>query len=165
MSSEDRPDRARLRAPDLRQVQAQLEAWTTPVDPGHTVAETSSRQGLAVSCCRERNPRVGVEMIDMRGVDESVHRRVDRWCRATPTMEAVVEGSDHLVLALDAGIDVCECAQSVEPQNGEAGLGQRAQVAARALDPEQVHRRAGHGVDPGSLGRGVPAGVVRVARV
>ena len=59
----------------------------------------------------------------MRGVDEAVHRGVDRRRGTALAVQAVVERRDHLVLALDAGVDVDERAHPVEPQHGEAGLG------------------------------------------
>ena len=82
-----------------------------------------------------------MEVVDVGGVDEAVHRGVDRRRRAAPAVQAVVERGDHLVLALDARVDVDERAQPVEPEHGEPGLGQRAEVAAGALDPQQLDRR------------------------
>jgi hypothetical protein len=80
-------------------------------------------------------------------------------------VQAVVERGDHLVLALDPGVDVLERAQAVEAQDGEALLGQRAQVAAGALDPEQLDVLPGDRVLLDALGRRVAAGVVGVPRV
>ena len=56
--------------------------------------------------------------------------------------QAVVERGDHLVLAVDARVDVDERAQPVEAEHGEAGLGEGAEVAAGALDPHQLDRRS-----------------------
>ena len=98
-------------------------------------------------------------------VDEAVHGGVDRRRRAAPAVEAEVERGDHLVLAVLARVDVDEGAQAVEAQHGEAGLGERAEVAAGALHPQQLDVVAGGGVDLGALGRGVAAGVVGVAGV
>ena len=50
-------------------------------------------------------------------------------------------------------------------KDGETLLGQGAQVAAGALDPQQLDRLAGDGVGLGALGGGVAAGVVGVLRV
>ncbi len=113
-------------APDRGDVEAELEARAPPGDPGDAVAEAASGQRLAVGRGREGDPRVGMEVVDVGGVDEAVHRRVDRRRGAAATVEAVVEGRDHLVLALDARVDVDERAQPVEAQDGEAGLGERA---------------------------------------
>ena len=120
---------------------------------------------LAIGRGRQGDPRIGVEVIHVAGIDEAVHRGVDRGRRATAAVEAVVERGDHLVLALDARIDIDERAQPVEPQDGEPRLGQRPEVAARSLDPQQLDRRAGHRIDGGPLGRRVPPGEVGVARV
>ena len=71
--------------------------------------------------------------------------------------QAVVERGDHLVLALDAGVDVDEGAQPVQPQHGEAGLRQRAEVAAGALDPQQLGRlRRSPGRSPSPLAEVLP---------
>ncbi len=80
-------------------------------------------------------------------------------------MPAEVEGGDHLVLAVDAGVDVDQGAHPVEAQHGQALGGERAEVAAAALDPQQLDRRVGHRVDVLALRRRVAAGVVGVARV
>ena len=101
----------------------------------------------------------------MRGIHEAVHRRVDRRCRATLAVEAVVERGDHLVLAIEAGVDVYERAHAVEAQHGESGLLQGAEVAAGALDPEQLDGLAGDRVGLGALRGGVASRVVRVLRV
>ena len=145
--AEDHPDRLRVGPADRRDVEAELEAGPPPVDPGDPVAEAAPGQRLAVGGRRERDARVRVEVVDVAGVDEAVHRGVDRRRGAAAAVEAVVERGDHLVLALDARVDVDERAQAVEAQDGEAGLGQGAEVAAGALDPQQLDRRAGDRVD------------------
>ena len=125
---------------DRGDVEAELEAGPAPRDPGHPVAEAAAGQRLAVGGGRERDAGVRVEVVDVGGVDEPVHRGVDRRRRAAAAVQAVVERGDHLVLALDARVDVDERAQPVQAQDGEAGLGQRAEVAAGALDPQQLDR-------------------------
>ena len=52
--------------------------------------------------------------------------------------QAEVERGDHLVLAVLARVHVDERAQPVEAQHREAGLGERAEVAAGALHPQQL---------------------------
>ncbi len=79
--------------------------------------------------------------------DEPVHRGVDRRCRAALAVAAEVERGDHLVFALVARVHVDERAEPVEAQHREAGLGQRAEVAAGALHPHQLDRLAGDGVE------------------
>ena len=81
-----------------------------------------------------------MQVVDVRRVDEPVHRGVDRRRGAALAVQAEVERGDHLVLALDARVDVDERAHPVQTEDREAGLGQGAEVAARALDPQQLDR-------------------------
>ena len=99
-------------------------------------------QRLAVGGRRERDARVRVQVVHVRRVDQRVHRRVDRRRRTALAVQAVVERRDHLVLALDARVHVDQRAQPVQAQHREVLLRQRAQVTARALDPEQLDVRA-----------------------
>ena len=122
-------------------------------------------QRLAVGRGGEGDARVRMEVVDVGGVDQPVHRGVDRRRGAAPAVQAVVERGDHLVLALDARVDVDERAQPVEAEDGEARLGERPEVAAGSLDPQQLDGRPVDRVDRGALGGGVAAGVVGVARV
>ena len=132
-----------LVALDRGDVEAELEPGPPPRHPDDAVAEA-----LAGSAPRRRRPsparcpESGCRWSTCGGVDEPVHRGVDRRRGAAPAVQAVVERGDHLVLALDARVDVDERAQPVEPQHGEARLGQRAEVAAGALDPQQLDRLA-----------------------
>ena len=129
-------------------LEAELEPRTPPRHPYDAVAEALLRQRLAVGRRRQRDPGVGMEMIDVRGVDESMHGGVDRRCCAAAPMEAVVEGGDHLVFSIDPGIDVGERAHAIEPKHGETFLRQRAEVAAGALHPQQLDRTIGDGIGP-----------------
>ena len=56
-------------------------------------------------------------------------------------------------------------AQPVEAKNGEAGFGERAEVAAGTLHPQQLDVLAGDRVDVDPLRRRVAARVVGVAAV
>ena len=128
--------------------------------PKHSLVSASPSAAVASAM-----PESGCRWSMCGGVDEAVHRGVDRRRGAAPAVQAVVEGRDHLVLALDARVDVDERAQPVEPEHREAGLGERAQVTAGALHPQQLGRLGGHRVRHRALGGGVAAGVVGVARV
>ena len=165
VAAEDAADRLRVGLLDRGDVEAELEARTTPGHPDDLVAEDLLGQRLAVGGRRDRDAGVGVQVVDVRGVDQAVHRGVDRRGGAALAVQAVVERRDHLVLALDPGVDLGQRAHPVQPQHGQAGLGQRAQVAAGALDPDQLDVLAGHRVDLGALGGGVAAGVVGVLGV
>ena len=104
-------------------------------------------------------------MVDVVGVDQSVHRGVDRRRRAAAAVQRVVEQADHLVLAVRAGVDVDQRAHPVQPKHGQALFGQRAEIAAGSLDPHQVNGLTGGRIGVGAFRRGVPPGVIGVLRV
>jgi hypothetical protein len=106
-----------------------------------------------------------VQVVDVWGVDEPVHRRVDARRRTAPAVQAVVERGDHLVLALLAGVDLDQRPHPVQAQHGEPGPGEGAEVAAGALDPHQLDLTPGRRVGRDALRGGVAPGVVRVPPV
>ena len=103
---------------------------------------TLAAQDLAVCSRRDRDAGIGVEMIDVGGVDQPVHRGVDRLGPAPPLRTGRVERRDRsLVLALHAGVDVdqgpasCSSRRTAQPL-----LLQSAEIATGALDPQQFDR-------------------------
>ncbi len=165
VAAEDHADGLRVVPLDLGDVETELEAGSAPVHPRDPVTEALLGQRLAVGGGREGDAGVGVQVVDVRRVDQAVHGRVDRRGRATTAVQAVVERRDHLVLALDARVDVDERTQPVQPEHGQARLGEGAQVTAGALHPQQLGGLGRHRVRHRALGRGVAAGVVGVAGV
>ena len=79
VAAEDRADRLGPVAADRGDVETELEARPTPRDPRHAIAEAAAGQRLAVGGGRERDPGVGMEVVDVGGVDEA---RASR-CRST----------------------------------------------------------------------------------
>ena len=150
---------------DRGDVEAELEAGPAPRDPDDLVAEDLLGQRLAVGGGRDGDAGVGVQVVDVRGVHQAVHRGVDRRRGAALAEQAVVERRDHLVLAVHARVDVDQRAHPVEAEHGQAGLGEGAEVAAGPLHPEQLHGLTGDRVGLGALGRGVAARVVGVLGV
>jgi hypothetical protein len=146
-------------------VEPELEAGPTPRHPDHPVAVDLRSELLAVERRGDGDASIRVEVIDVRGGDECVHRGVDRRSRSTPPVETEVEGRDHLVFAVLTRVDVDQGPEAIESQHRQTRLRERAEVAARTLHPQQLHvvTRGGVGLD--SLGRGVAAGIVRVAPV
>lgn len=96
----------------------------------------------------------------MGSIHEPVHRGVDAGGRTARAVQAVVKRRDHLVFALEARVDVHESAHAVEPQHGEPLFGQRTEVAAGALHPQQLDLLTRDGVGLGALRRGVAPRVV-----
>jgi hypothetical protein len=163
--AQDHADGPGIRSLHGGDVQAKLEAGPPPRHPHDPVAEYLLGERLAIGGGGQGDAGVRVQVVDVGGVHEAVHGGVDGRGGAAAAVQAVVERGDHLVLALDARIDVDQRAQPVQPQHGEAGLGQRAEVAAGALDPDQISGSTGHRIGGGGLDGGVAAGVVGVARV
>lgn len=163
--AEDGADGLGVTSLDVGDVEAQLEAWAPPRHPHHAIAEDLLGQRLTVGRGGQRDTRVGVQVVDVSGVDQAVHGGVDRRRRATAAVQAVVERRDHLVFALDPGVHVHQCAHAVQSQYREPVLGERSEITAGSLDPQQFDRLPGDRVGVGALGRGVAAGVVGVLRV
>jgi len=106
VATQDAADRRGVAALDRRDVEAELEAGATPGHPENSVAEALLGQGLPVLGSRQGDSRVRMQVVDVRGLDQAVHRGVDRRGRPTLAVQAVVKGGDHLVLSVHAGVDV-----------------------------------------------------------
>ena len=166
-------DRRRAGPLELGDIEAELEPRPPPRQPADPVAETRAGERLAVGGGGERDAGIGVQVVDVRQVEQPVHRGVDGRRGAAPmagrhpaqAMQAVVERRHHLILAPGARVDAGQRAEPVQPQYREAGRGQGAEIAAGPLDPEQLHWLAGDRVGRLALRRGVAAGVVGVARI
>ncbi len=157
------PTASGWRVVDRGDVETELEPGASPRHPHDPVAVDVLGQLLAVDGGGDGDAAVGVEVVDVGGVDEAVHRGVDRRRRAALAVEAEVEGGDHLVLALLARVHVDEGPQAVEPQDRQPGGGEGAEIAAGTLDPQQLDVVTGDGIQLGALRRRVAAGVVGVA--
>ena len=66
-----------------REREPELEPGAPPGEPPHVVAEALGHEPLTVGGGRQRDHRVGMEVVDVVDVDERVQRRVDRRHRAT----------------------------------------------------------------------------------
>jgi len=165
VTPEDAADGIRVLLLDRRDVEAELDAGPAPRHPDDLAAERLLGELLAVLGRREGDARVGVQVVDVVRVDEPVHERVDRRRRAAGTEGAVGERLDHLVLVVESAVDVLQRAHAVEPQHGEALLGERAEVAAGALDPQQLDVLARDRVGRAALRRRIAACVVGVGGI
>ena len=96
-------------------------------------------------------PGIRMQVVDVRRIDQTMHRGVDRGGRATLAVQGVVERGDHLVFTVDTRVDVDERTESVQPQHRKAGLGERTQVAPGTLHPHQLDILTGHRIDSSTL--------------
>ena len=90
-------------------------------------------QLLPIGSRRDRDPRVRVQVIDVRRVHQPVHRRVDARRRPTLAMQAVVERRHHLVLPLHPGVDVHQRLQPIQPQRRQPLRRQRPEISPGPL--------------------------------
>ena len=120
--AENAADRIGMFGLDRGNVQSQLETRAAPRHPHHAVTEDLGGQLLAVGGRRDRDSGIGMKMVDVRRIDETVHCGIDRRCRTALAMQAEVERGDHLVFLFDPGIDVDERAHPVEPEHGQPRL-------------------------------------------
>ena len=105
VTTEHHPNSVRVALVDRCDVEAQLESGAAPGDPGDPGAKDVSGQSFAVCRGRDGNDAVGMQMVDMRSLDQAVHRSVDGWCGSTPAVQAEVKSGHHLVLPGLSGID------------------------------------------------------------
>ena len=147
------------------QPEPQLVSRPLPGQPADPVSEDLARQVLRVCRRGNCNDRVGMNVIDMLSRNIGVQRRVDRGRARVQPEGAMGQVSHHLILVLDAAIKRLQGLQLVHVERGEAVLLHRADIAARALDPQHLDRFAGQGVGLHHLGRGVAAAVIRHALV
>ena len=165
MPAQDHPDGLWVLPLHGRDVEAELEPGSPPGHPDGFVAVDPLGQLLAVDGRRHGDPSVRVQVVDVGGTDQRVHRGVDRGGRAAPSMDAEVECVDHLVLALRTRVDIDQPPEALQPKYGQSLLGQGGEVAARTLDPQELHLDAGGRIDGGGLRRGVASAVVRDCRI
>ena len=125
---------------EVAEREPELETGALPGEPPHLVAEALGDEPLAVGGRRERDHRVGMEVVDVVDVDERVQRRVDRRHRATVAEPARGVRRHDVVLVRTRSVQPLERADPVEHEQGEPGLGERAEVAARALHREHPGR-------------------------
>ena len=133
VAAQDAADRGRICSMQGRDVEAELEAGSAPVDPQHLVTEAALGQLRTIDRGREGDDRVGMEMVDVHRIDERMHRRIDARRRGAATEEAVVEQANHLVLVLWSAVDTDEPLHAAEFQRGQAGLAQRPEVSPEPL--------------------------------
>ena len=122
VAAQDGADGLRVGVLDRGDVQAQLETGAPPRHPRHLVPEDPRGQRFAVGGRGDRDPRVRVEVVHVGGVHQPMHGGVDRGGGPALAEQAVVERGHHLVLAVDAGVDLLQGLQPVQAQDREPGL-------------------------------------------
>ena len=147
------------------ELQTEIKPGTLPWKKTEFPTINLSRQRFGVLARRDCDDSVGVNVVDVGMRNEAMQRGIDRGCARIEVESAVIVERDHLVLVLEAAIDRAEPEQLVEIERRETVELHRADVAAGALDPKDIRRRAGQRIRGGKLGRGVAAAEIGDAQV
>src|SRR5699024_12270287 len=134
-------DGARFVSFDGGYVKSELQSGTAPRHPSNLVSEDLLGELLAVSGGGDRDADAAVQVVHLRGIHQSVHGGADAGGSPALAVQAVVEGGDHLALAVDGGVDVHQWAHPVQSQYGQGLLGQGAQVAGGSVHSARVGAR------------------------
>ena len=129
VATEHRARRVGMYVTEGSQREPQLEPGTLPLEPSHVVTEALGHESLAVSGRRERNHRVGMQVVDMVEVDERVQRGVDRGHRTTITETARRVRRHDVVLVRSRSMPLLERVDPVEHEEGEPRLGEGSEVS------------------------------------
>ena len=132
MAAQDHPLEAGTGVVDALDPQRELEPWSPPRDPGNLLPEALLGQLLAVGGGGQRDDGIWVEVVDVRGPQQPVHRGVDAGRGATLTEAAEVEQLVQLVLLLLAAVHLLEAS---EPLDDEADSPSADSVARSPPDP------------------------------
>ncbi len=147
----------RIGAGEITDHHAKRKTGPLPGEPADLVTPDRPRGRLASAAGGQGDDRVRVDVVDMRERQQRVQRRIDAG-RATVKVEgAMRKEADHFVVILRAGIMTFQRQQLVLIQRRKAIQLHRSDVAARSLDPQDFHRRAGQRVLLDDLGRRVAA--------
>ncbi len=152
--------------------EADVEARPLPGDVEDLVPVHLAAEPLLVHGRGDRDHRVRVQVVHVPEGDEGVQGRVDRARARVQVEHAVAVELVHLVLdlRLRTALLARQVARLHRPhpigiERGEAVALHRAQVAARALHPQDLDALAGEGVFLRELRRGVAAPGVREGQV
>jgi hypothetical protein len=145
VAAEDDPVATGCGGDRIAQHQGEFKAGTLPRHPHHLVPELLIElrhlfEAVGRGC--QRDGPVRVQVIDVRKRKEAVQRCVDGGRDGIVAEGAERIHTDDLVLAGDALVAVGEREHLVEIERGEAGTLDAAEIAARALDPEDLLRLA-----------------------
>jgi hypothetical protein len=156
--------RLRLPAVNLLHGQAQLEARPHPRHVGHFVTKNFARQLLAVGGSGHGDDGVRVHVVHLPAGQEGVQRRVNRGGARVEIERAMRVERHHVVLrggfdplVRARGVNFLQGVELIQVERGEKRPRARAQIAARALDPQDLLRLGRQRVFLGDFSGGVAA--------
>ena len=165
MAAEDDALHVRIGFSHRAEFEPEVEARPLPGQKAKLPAIDLFRESFGALARGDRNDRVRMNVVDMAVRNEAVQRGVDRGCARIEIERAMVVERNHLVLVLEAAIDRLEAEELVEIERRETVELHRTDVAAGALDPKDLGRRAGQRIGRGQLGGRVAAAEIGDAQV
>ncbi len=145
-----------------RDIEAELESWTPPVHTHDFVAEAILRERGAIDARGEGDDGIGMQVIDVIRIDESMHGGIDRRRSAAAAHEAMVETLNHLVFELESAVDGLQASQALDIERRKSASLECAEVATGTLHIHDERLLTRCRVELHALGRSIAAGVVRV---
>ena len=133
----------------LAQHQPELKAGSLPGQPHEPVLEVAVELVhplLAVRGRRQRDPPVGVQVVDMGKGKEAVQRGIDGAGRWVERKDTVAEHIHHLIFNLRFSaalvspvINRLQGGQLIQVQRGKIAAPGRAQIPAGSFNPQHIH--------------------------
>ena len=159
------PIACRVRGLDRGDVQAQLEAGPAPRHPHHPLPENRAGQLLTIGRGGDRNTGIGMQMIHMRRIHQTMHRGINARRGAALAVQAEIERRDHLILPLHPRIHLHQRPHPIQPSTAKP-----VSFSVPRSPPEPfTHNNSTGSPVTGSvsdaLGGGVPARIVGVLRI
>ena len=128
----------------------------------HARPEDIGADGVAVGLVGQRQHRVGVGVIDEFVRQEGVQQGLHRGVRRALVQQIGALDVDHVLVRKHFQVD--QLADRLQPHGGQAGRFDIAEIPARALDAQHIHRLA-HDVGGGGLYRRVAAAMQHQRRI
>ena len=149
----------------VAQAQTQVEAGPLPRQPSEFAAEDFARESFAVARRRDRDDRIGMDMIDVRERQERMKRSIDAGGARAAGKGAIVEVRNELIFVLAAAKAPFQCDEFVLIQLREAGQIHRAQIVAGSFHPQNRHALVVERIDVAKFCRGVAAAEIGHAEI
>ena len=157
VAAQHHADILRMFAGHAPKLDTKIDTRPLPRQIAHFLAKDVPGEFFRIPRRRNGDHRVGMHMIDVGVGHIAVQAGVDRGGARIEIEGAVVEVVHHLVFLIEMAIEGFERFQLVHVEGGEAIELHRADVAARALDPQDRGRLLRQRIGHRHLGGGVAA--------
>lgn len=147
---------------DLGDIDTELEPWPSPRNPQDLVAKNFPSELFPISSRGNNNSRIRMKVANVVCLHKGVHRCVYARRRPVRFMPTVVKGQNHIVFLVNTAVNGLEASDAVQLQDRKPTHDQRAKVAARTLNPQQLNRLTSCRVCGPAFGTGVASRKISV---